>query len=128
MIFLKYVDTTNSFKDHNTYGLSKFVINDVTQTNVVQLVMDNGSIFVKGGKLLIKKCNLYWTLCAAYCIDLAFEDTSKRPSIVELITNARKITNFIYKHSCLLRRMQKIYSGGIVQVGATKFSINLHCP
>lgn len=114
MIFLKSLDTSNSFKDHNTYGLLKFVINDVAQTNVVQLVMDNGLIFMKGGKLLMKKCNLYWTLCATYYIDLTFEDISKRPSVVELITNARKITNFIYKHSWLFRRMQKIYSGGIV--------------
>ena len=50
--------------------------------------MDNGSAFVKAGKLLMKKYNLYWTLCAAHCIDLMFKDIGKRTSIVDMITKA----------------------------------------
>ena len=50
----------------------------------------------------MKKYNLYWTPCAAYCIDLMFEDINKRSSIANVITKAQKITNFIYNHSWLL--------------------------
>ena len=54
---------------------------------MVQIVTDNGSAFVKAGKLLMKKYNLYWTPCAAHCIDLMFEDISKRDSVAQLIGN-----------------------------------------
>ena len=36
----------------------KNVIKEVGKQNVVQIVMDNGSVFVKGWKLLMKKYNL----------------------------------------------------------------------
>ncbi|RVW41808.1 hypothetical protein CK203_116928 [Vitis vinifera] len=74
-IFLKSVDASNNIKDNKyIYGLLKDVIKEVGKQNVVQIVTDNGSAFVKAGKLLMKKYNLYWTPCAAHCIDLMFED------------------------------------------------------
>ena len=53
---------------------------------------------MKARKLLMKKFNLYWTPCVAHCIDLIFEDISKRPNVIDVINNAHKITNFIYNH------------------------------
>ena len=65
-IFLKYVDASDNIKDNKyIYGLLKDVIKEVGGANVVQIVIDNGSAFVKIGKLLMKKYNLYWTSCAA---------------------------------------------------------------
>ena len=93
-------------------------------TNVVQIVTDNGSAFVKAGKLLMKKYNLYWTQCAAHRIDLMFEDIGKRVTVSKLITNARKITNSIYNHGCLLAKMRKVYGGDIVRLGAIRFATN----
>ena len=43
---------------------------------------------MKAEKLLMNKYNLYWTLCATHCMDMKFEDISKRTTILELITNA----------------------------------------
>ena len=61
-IFLKSVDASDKIKDNKyIYGLLKDVIKEVGETNVVQIVTDNGSAFVKAGKLLMKKYNLYWT-------------------------------------------------------------------
>lgn len=48
----------------------KDVMEEVGQKNVVQIVTDNGSTFVKAGKELMKKYNIYWTSCVAHCIDL----------------------------------------------------------
>ena len=81
-IFLKSVDASDKIKDNKyIYGLLKGVIKEVGEANVVQIVIDNGSTFVKAGKLLMKKYNLYWTPCAAHCIDLMFEDIGKRDII-----------------------------------------------
>ena len=124
-IFLKSVDASDKIKDNKyIYGLLKDVIKEVGETNVVQIVTDNGSAFVKAGKLLMKKYNLYWTPCAAHCIDLMFEDIAKRATVSELITNARKITNFIYNHGWLLAKVRKVCGGDIVRPGATRFATN----
>ena len=59
-IFFKFVDASNYIKDKKyIYGLLKDVIKEVGKQNVVQIVTDNGSPFVKPGKLLMKKYNLY---------------------------------------------------------------------
>ncbi|KAL6320235.1 hypothetical protein AAG906_005305 [Vitis piasezkii] len=109
-IFLKSVDASNNIKDNKyIYGLLKDVIKEVGKQNVVQIVIDNGSAF---------------TLCATHCIDLMFEDIGKRTSVADVITKARKITNFIYNHSWLLAQMQKVCGGDIVRPGATRFATN----
>ena len=59
-IFLKYVDASDKVKDNKyIYGLLKDVIKEFREANVVQIVTDNGSVFVKAGKLLMEKYNLY---------------------------------------------------------------------
>ena len=81
-IFLKFVDASDKIKDNKyIYGLLKDVIKEFGEANVVQIVIDNGSAFLKAGKLLMKKYNLYWTPCAAHCIDLMFENICKRDSV-----------------------------------------------
>ena len=124
-IFLKSVDASDKIKDNKyIYGLLKDVIKEVGEENVVQIVTDNGSAFVKAGKLLMKKYNLYWTPCAAHCIDLMFEDIGKRDSVAQLIGNGQKITNFIYNHGWLLAKMRQVCGGDIVRPGATRFATN----
>ena len=102
----------------------KDVIKEVGEANVVKIVTDNGSAFVKVGKLVMKKYNFYWTSCAAHCINLMFEDIGKRGTVSELITNARKITNFVYNQGWLLEKMKKVCGGDIVRPGATRFATN----
>ena len=53
-----------------------------------------------------------------------FEDIGKKATVLELITNARKITNFIYNHGWLVAKMKKVCSGDIVCPGATRFATN----
>ena len=80
IIFIKSV--SDKIKDNKyIYGLLKDTIKEVGESNVVQIVTNNGSTFVKVGKLLIKKYNIYWTPCAAHCINLMLEDIGKRASV-----------------------------------------------
>ena len=124
-IFLKFVDASNKIKDNKyIYGFLKNVMKEVGEANVVKIVTNNGSAFVKARKLLMKNCNLYWTPCTTHCIDLMFEDISKRATASELITNACKITNFVYNHGWLLAKMKKVCGRDIVLPGATRFVTN----
>ena len=124
-ILLKFVNASENIKDNKyIYDLLKDVIKKVGEANVVQIVTDNGSEFVKARKLLMKKYNLYWTPCAAHYIDLMFEDIGKIESVLDLIINARKITNFIYNHGWLVAKMRKVCGGDIVRPGVTRFATN----
>ena len=53
-----------------------------------------------------------------------FKDIGKRESVSDLITNARKITNFIYNDGWLVATMRKVCGGDIVRQGATRFATN----
>ena len=124
-VFLKLADASNNIKDHKyIYKLLKNVIKEVGVDNVVQIVTNNRSMFVKTWKVLMKKFNLYWTPCVAHCIDLMFEDIGKRPSIRNVICSDHKITNFIYNHGWLLSKMRKYCAGDIVRLKASRFATN----
>ena len=56
----------------------KKVIAEVGKANMIQIVTDNASAFVKAGKKLMERYHLYWTPCAAHCIDLMFENIEKK--------------------------------------------------
>ncbi|KAL6335082.1 hypothetical protein AAG906_026462 [Vitis piasezkii] len=109
-VFLKSIDASNYIKDHKyIYDLLKTVIKEVGKENVVQIVTDNGSASI--------------TYIGLVCgIDLIFEDIGKRPSVIEVINNARKITNFIYNHGWLLAQMRLYCGGDIVRPGATRMT------
>ena len=124
-IFFKSVDASDKIKDNKyIYGLLKDVIKEVGEANVMQIVTDNGLAFVKARKLLMKKYNLYWTSCATHYIYLMFEDIGKRATVLELITNACKITNLIYNHGCLLAKMRKVCRGDIMCPRVIRFATN----
>ena len=55
MVFLKSVDALNNIKDHKyIYKILNNVIKEVGVDNVVQIVTDNRSTFLKAWKLLMK--------------------------------------------------------------------------
>ena len=82
------------------------VIDEMGPELVVQIVTDNATSFIKAGKTLMKKYNLYWTPCAAHSIDLILEDIGKGDQVSRTIGDARMITNFIYNHSIVLAKMR----------------------
>ncbi|CAL8116536.1 unnamed protein product [Prunus armeniaca] len=100
------------------------VIKEVGPSNVVHIVTDNGSAFVKAGQMMMERYPIYWTPCAAHCIDLIFEDIGKQESVANVINNARKLTNYIYNHSWLLAQMRIFCQGDLVRPGATRFATN----
>jgi len=59
-----------------------------------------------------KREKLYWTPCAAHCIDLIFEDFEKNLNVHELtIKTRRKITNYIYGRTMLISLLKKFTKG-----------------
>ena len=55
-------------------------IQDIGVHNVVQVITDNATNYVAAGRMLMDRYpSLFWTPCAAHCIDLMLEDMGKIP-------------------------------------------------
>ena len=103
------------------------VIDFVGPENVVQVVTDNASNYVAAGRDLCDKYpKIYWTPCAAHCIDLMFEDFSKLIfDVKDVVNDARIITRFVYNHLAVLQLLKKFNNGReIIRPGATRFATN----
>ncbi|KAL6572289.1 hypothetical protein OROMI_013247 [Orobanche minor] len=62
--------------------------------NVVQVVTDSASSNVVAGRMLMaKRPHLYWTPCAAHCIDLILEDIGKLPTFKKTLKRAMKMSD-----------------------------------
>jgi hypothetical protein len=97
------------------------------------LVTDNAANFKAGGELLmLKRKNLYWTPCAAHCIDLIFEDFEKELIIHQItIKNARKFTTYIYSRTMLITMVRKFTNGrdlcSLILWSKFMYNITLYC-
>ncbi|XP_052727463.1 uncharacterized protein LOC108329753 [Vigna angularis] len=78
-VFLYSLDTSDISKTADkVFKMLDDVVEFVGEENVVQVVIDNAANFKAAGELLMQKREkLYWTPCAAHCIDLIFEDFEK---------------------------------------------------
>ncbi|KAL6544149.1 hypothetical protein OROGR_010646 [Orobanche gracilis] len=105
-------------------GLLEEQIDSIGRDIVVQGVTDNDANFKAAGGLLCQRiCTLYWTPCAAHCLDLMLEDITKLKEFDATITQGRGITTFIYRYGRLLYAMrEKTMGRDIVKTGATRFA------
>eukprot|EP00262_Sarcandra_glabra_P005198 TRINITY_DN16554_c0_g1_i3.p1 TRINITY_DN16554_c0_g1~~TRINITY_DN16554_c0_g1_i3.p1 ORF type:complete len:135 (-),score=2.23 TRINITY_DN16554_c0_g1_i3:56-460(-) len=67
-----------------------------------------------------KRPRLYWTLCAAHCIDLILEDIGKVH--LKTVAKARRVVVFMYKHALLLHHMRKAIGGNLIRPAITRFA------
>ena len=95
-MFIKSIDAPAYVKDAALLcELMEGFIQDTEVHNVVQIITDNAANYVVVGKMLMEALTLFWTPCAAHCIDLMLEDMGKIPFIKEVIDKARSIPKFI---------------------------------
>jgi len=101
------------------------VVEFVGEENVVHVVTDNVANFKVARDLLMQKREqLYWTPCAAHCIDLIFEDFEKNLKVHELtIKKGRKITTYIYGRTMLISLLKRFTKGrDLIRLGVTRFA------
>lgn len=78
-VFLGSVDASNeSTNATKMYNLFEKTIEQIGPQHVVQIVTDNASENVKAGDMIMAVYpHIYWTPCAAHCINLIFGDLFK---------------------------------------------------
>jgi hypothetical protein len=95
-------------------------INKIGKEYVVQIVTDNGANFKAAGRILVDRMpHLFWTPCAARCLDLMLEDIAKIKDFSTCINMAKKVSRFIYKHGRLLDQMREKIGGDLVRPTVT---------
>ena len=125
MLYHTSIDTTNKSKTASyIFSLMDKVVEEVGESNVVQVVTDNEPSFKAAGKLLMeKRKHLFWTPCAAHCIDLMLEDIGKMSSVKHTLDQAKKITSFIYNSQKLVNLMRTFTNGKeLLRPGITRFA------
>ncbi|XP_020203984.2 uncharacterized protein LOC109789440 [Cajanus cajan] len=125
-VFLYSLDTSDISKTADkVFKMLDDVVNYVGEENVVQVVTDNAANYKAAGEMLMQtRKNLYWTPCAAHCIDLIFEDFEKKLKVHEVtIKKGRKITTYIYSRTMLISMLKKFTKGrDLVRPGITRFA------
>jgi len=126
-MFIKSVDALAHVKDASLLCelLSGF-IEEIGLPNVVQIITDNAINYVAAGKMLMERHRLlFWTPCAAHCIDLMLEDIAKLSFVKEVIDRAKSIPKFIYNHAFILNLMRRCTKNKELQRSAiTRFATN----
>ncbi|XP_056848411.1 uncharacterized protein LOC130498807 [Raphanus sativus] len=84
------------------------MVEEVGEMNVVQVVTDNASNYVKAGKLLeAKRPHLFWTPCAAHCLDLMLEDIGKVQAVKDAMKKCMFVNAYIYCRVPLVNMMRR---------------------
>ena len=123
-IFFKTVDASESVKDAKLLSeLLDGLVEEIGEEIVVQVVTDNASAYkAAGAKLMENRQSLYWTPCAAHCIDLMLEKIGELPQHKHALIKAKKVTNFIYNHLWVLAQMRKFAKKDLVRPATTRFA------
>ncbi|XP_042452411.1 uncharacterized protein LOC122037026 isoform X2 [Zingiber officinale] len=125
-IFLKSIDASDISKTANKiFKLMDEIVEEVGEENVVQIVTDNAANYKAAGEMLMgKRKRLYWTPCAAHCIDLMLEDFEKKiPIHKETIARGKKITTYIYSKTALISLLHHFTKEkDLIRLATTRFA------
>ncbi|GJT27143.1 3-hydroxyisobutyryl-CoA hydrolase 1-like protein [Tanacetum coccineum] len=108
-VFVRSIDASNVVKNSdNIYMMLDQMVEEIGEQNVVQVVTDNASNYKAAGKLLMaKRTHLYWTPCAAHCIDLMLEDIGKIQRVRQTLKRAMTLNGYIYNRTGVVNMMRK---------------------
>ncbi|CAL4932689.1 unnamed protein product [Urochloa decumbens] len=114
---------SDSKSDAYVFQLVDSCVEEVGEKNVVQVVTNINSQLKEAKMFTAKRPNMFWTKCAASCVDLILEDIGHIPLIKKTITKARSLTAFIYGQTHLLD-MARQYTDqqDLVHVGITYYT------
>ncbi|KAI0528848.1 hypothetical protein KFK09_001391 [Dendrobium nobile] len=123
-VFLKSVNASSFVKDAQLlFEMLDEVVEEVGDALVVQVVTDNASAYKAAGRMLMeKRPHLYWTPCAAHCIDLMLERLGQLPQHKSALLKAKFVSKFIYNHSWVLNLMRKFTDKEIIRPTVTRFA------
>ncbi|KAE8654899.1 protein argonaute 5-like [Hibiscus syriacus] len=124
-VFIKSIDASDIVKNtEQLFIMLDDMVEEVGEKNVVQVVTDNASAYVAGRLLMAKHPHLYWTPCAAHCLDLMLEDIGKISKVRVTLKRAMALNGFIYSRTGVVNMMRKFTEKReLVRPAITRFAI-----
>ncbi|XP_028108499.1 uncharacterized protein LOC114307307 [Camellia sinensis] len=105
-MFVESVDASSYSKDgQKLFKLLDKFVEKVGKENAVQVIIDSAATNVRF--LEAKYEHLYWTPCAAHCLDLMLEDILKIPRLKKTFERGIAIHGYIYNRLTLLNMMRR---------------------
>ncbi|CAD6202927.1 unnamed protein product [Miscanthus lutarioriparius] len=122
--FLESVDALSEV--HDAFMLADLLeakIEEIGEDKVVQVITDNGANYKAAGRILMERIStLYWSPCAAHCLDLMLEEIGNLKEFKKPIARAKRVTTFIYRHGRILSLMREKTGADLVRPAATRFA------
>ncbi|XP_019435930.1 PREDICTED: uncharacterized protein LOC109342394 [Lupinus angustifolius] len=108
------------------FKLFKEIVMYVGPKNIVYIVTDNADNYVVAGRLLEREFpHIFWSPCAAHCVNLMFQDIGKLSEVTDIVSHASNITKYLYNHCHRLYLMRQFTHGkGILRPTPTRFATN----
>ncbi|CAN7050566.1 unnamed protein product, partial [Brassica rapa subsp. trilocularis] len=108
-VFIRSKEVSEVVKDATLlFKLLDDMVEEVGENNVVQVVTDNASNYVKAGRLLeAKHPHLFWNPCAAHYLDLMLEDIGKIEAVKSAMKKCMFINAYIYSRVPLVNMMRR---------------------
>ena len=106
--FMKSINASDTIKNGELmFKYLNDVVEEIGKENVVQVITNNVSNYANAGMRIMEKMRrLWWTPCAAHCIDLMLEDIGKVNVHDITLARARQVVKFIYGHTWVLSLMR----------------------
>ncbi|KAI8547698.1 hypothetical protein RHMOL_Rhmol07G0216500 [Rhododendron molle] len=124
IVFHKSIDATDVLSRTADYyfGLMDKVVEEIGEQYIVQIITDNeAAMKAASKKLMEKRPHLYWTACAAHCIDLILEDTGEKKNVKA----TKKVARFIYNYDWVVDYMKNYTDGrDLLRPVITRFATN----
>ncbi|XP_019157284.1 PREDICTED: uncharacterized protein LOC109153850 [Ipomoea nil] len=121
-MFLRSVDVSEIVNSGDAlYELLKEVVEEVGARNVLQVITSSEERYIDAGRRLTDAYpTVFWTPCAAQCIDMMLEDIKKLEWVNATLGQAKAISRFMYNNNSVLNLMRRhTYGVDLVELGVT---------
>jgi hypothetical protein len=112
--FLESIDASSEV--HDAFMIADLLekkVEEIGKENVVQVVTDNEANYKAVGRILMERIpTLFWSPCAAHCLDLMLQEIGNLLYFKKHIARARCVTTFIYQYGRILSMMRE-KTGGV---------------
>ena len=90
------------------FELLDTMVDEIREEHVVQVVTNGTSNLVATRRRLMeKKPKLFWSPCATHSLDPVLKDIGKLLVFYNIISNATKITTYLYRRTWVLNLYKK---------------------
>uniref|UniRef100_J3N7D6 DUF659 domain-containing protein n=1 Tax=Oryza brachyantha TaxID=4533 RepID=J3N7D6_ORYBR len=121
--FLESIDASSEVHDAQMLAdLLEERIEKIGKNKVV-VITDNGANYKAARRVLMERIpTLFWSPCAAHCLDLMLEDIGDLKQFKKPITRVKHVTTFIYRGRILSAMREKTGGNDLVRSTATRFA------